>query len=71
MNNKIITNIHLQADDVNKPSGKNRLSYEVPDMDMHSVDILKQWADEVNDRFTNLKVFVTTTVQSDEKNPGE
>jgi hypothetical protein len=52
--------IHIQEDDSTAPSGKRRLSYDVGyTEDYKLVASLRGWANEVNNRFPNIKLWIT------------
>lgn len=52
--------IHLQEDDPTVPSGKRRLTYDVAyTEDYELVGCLRRWVNEVNNRFPNIKIWIT------------
>lgn len=57
---KVPMTIHIQEDDPTAPSGKRRLSYDVAyTEDYELVGCLRRWANEVNNRFPNIKLWIT------------
>lgn len=57
---KVPMTIHIQEDDPTAPSGKRMLSYDIAyTEDYEVVHALRFWATEVNNRFPNIKLWIT------------